>query len=103
MLEKKPKSILDWRIYYGCYQNPVSSNPVFSIWNPGFLFVESGFLKSESEHEYTFWANTQFGLTTHLSNTFGYPPFVKNTLLLAANLLILHTFFDKYMLLQHAF
>ena len=47
MLEiRKPKSILDWRIYYGCYQNPVSSNPVFSIWSPGFLLSSPGFLNA---------------------------------------------------------
>ena len=47
MLEKETqKHILDWRIYYGCYQNPVSSNPVFSIWSPGFLLSSPGFLNA---------------------------------------------------------
>ena len=47
MLEKETqKHILDWRIYYECYQNPVSSNPVFSIWSPGFLLSSPGFLNA---------------------------------------------------------
>ena len=27
----------------GCYQSPFSSNPVFSIWSPGFLLSSPGF------------------------------------------------------------
>ena len=56
----KPKSILYWRIYSGCYQNPVSSNPVFFDLESGFSIAESGFLNRESEHESGFFPSPGF-------------------------------------------
>ena len=44
----------------GCYQNPVSSNPVFYDLESGFSIVESGFLKRESEHESGFFPSPGF-------------------------------------------
>ena len=38
--------MLEKETYYGCYQNPVSSNPVFSFWSPGFLMSSPGFLNA---------------------------------------------------------
>ena len=48
------------RIYSGCYQNPVSSNPAFFDLESGFSTVESGFLKRESEHESGFFPSPGF-------------------------------------------
>ena len=47
MLEKETqKHIRLENLLRMLYQNPVSSNPVFSIWSPGFLLSSPGFLKA---------------------------------------------------------